>query len=529
MPRVGAPNAETKPRGVIAAGDPQTAEAGAQLLRDGGNAVDAAIAAAFAAFVCELPLCSPLGGGVCVVERGDDPPVAFDLFSRTPGLGLPVGTPAKKDFEAVTVNFGAAAQVFHVGRASVAVPLALPGLLELHRRYGARPLAAVLEPAMAFGRDGFTLGAPIAFVFDILRPIVERTAECRGLFVDDEGQIATAGARLRNRDLAATFEAIARRPDVVRELYAELAREMGPHEGGLITAEDVAAASVAEHAPVTVEHGGWRLATMPSPSTGGLLVALGLRLLEGVGRVPYLSREHVLLVGRVQEALLAERDDTFVERCADRLQVKALLADERLAAARAHARNNLLGSTTQISAIDAEGTAISLTLTNGEGSGHVLHGTGMIANNLLGEEDLHPRGFHRDPPGKPLSTMMAPTLLSRGDDRIALGSGGSNRLRTAILQVLVGLVEHEVSPDDAVHAPRLHLEIDRATKLPKITFETAGLADDVADALAAAYPPEPARFPVPNLYFGGVHLATRLGGRLDGVGDGRRGGARIVV
>src|SRR5262249_15380725 len=157
--------------------------------------------------------------------------------------------------------------------------------------------------------------------------------------------------------------------------------------------------------------------------------ALGLRLLEGVGRSPYLSREHVLLVAKAQEALLAERDESFAERCADPDLVKALLSDERVRIAREHARNNLLGSTTHISVLDDRGMALSLTLTNGEGCGHVVPGTGMIANNLLGEEDLHPRGFHRDAPGTPLSTMMAPTILSRGSDRIALGSGGSNRLR----------------------------------------------------------------------------------------------------
>ncbi|MDF2695562.1 MAG: Gamma-glutamyltransferase [Labilithrix sp.] len=516
--------------GVVAAGDPQTAEAGAKLLREGGNAIDAAVASAFAAFVCELPLCSPLGGGVCVLERAGAPPVAYDMFARTPGLGLDLGEGGRAlDFEGVAVNFGAATQVFYVGRASVAVPLALEGLLALHGRYGARPLADVVAPAISLGREGYTLGPGVAFVFDILRPIVERTAECRALFLDDNGQIATTGARLRNPDLASTLERIARHPDAVRDLHAALVREMGPENGGLITAEDVAAAAIAEHAPICVEHDGWRLATMPSPSTGGLLVALGLRLLEGVGRLPFLSRDHVLLVARVQEVLLAERDETFTERCADPVLVAALLADERLAAAREHARSNLLGSTTHISTIDAAGNAVALTLTNGEGSGHVLSGTGMLTNNLLGEEDLHPRGFHRDPAGTPLATMMAPTIVSRGADRFALGSGGSNRLRTAILQVLVGLLEHRVSPADAVHAPRLHLEIDARTKKPRIAFETAGLTDDVAAALAAAYPASPALFAAPNLYFGGVHLAMRRGERLEGVGDSRRGGAYVVV
>jgi gamma-glutamyltranspeptidase/glutathione hydrolase len=515
--------------GVVAAGDPQTAEAGAKLLRDGGNAVDAAVAAAFAAFVCELPLCSPLGGGVIVVERGREPPIAFDMFARTPGLGR-AGAPAKLDFDGVEVSFGAASQVFHVGRASVAVPLALRGLIEIHRRYGACSLENVVAPAVELGRNGYVLGPGVAFVFDILKPIVDRTPECRALFIDEAtGGIGQTGACLFNRDMASCLEDMGRRPQRADEVYDELGREMGPSKGGLITPEDIRAATIAEHAPVATEHAGWRLATMPSPSTGGVLVALGLRMLEGVGRMPFLSREHMLFVAKVQEALLHERrgGEDFALRCANPDAVRALLADERVAIARELARKNLLGSTTQISAIDGHGT-VSLTLTNGEGSGHVLPGTGMITNNLLGEEDLHPRGFHQDPPGTPLSTMMAPTLLSRGADRIALGSGGSNRLRTAILQVIVGLIEHQVTPSVAVGAPRLHLELDGAQR-PRIAFEASGLAPDVVSALGASYPPTPAVFDSPNLYFGGVHLAMRIDGTFEGVGDPRRGGARSLV
>lgn len=514
-------------RGVVAAGDPQTAEAGAQLLREGGNAVDAAVASAFAAFVCELPLCSPLGGAVCTVERGNGEQLAFDMFGRTPGLEAGPAT-AERDFGPISVNFGAAAQVFHIGRASVAVPLALVGLIQLHERLGARPLAAVLAPAIALAKDGYVLGKGCGFVFDILGPIINRTPEGRALFAKADGEIGGVGSHLKNPDMATTLADIAKRPERVRDIYAALADEFGPAHGGMITAADIAAAKLEQMAPVAVTHGKWQLTTMPFPSTGGLLVALGVRLLEGVAKHPFLSREHMLLVGKVQEALLAERDDTFRDRVSDPVLVKAMLEDERLAIARAKARS-MLGSTTQISAIDGHGNAVSMTLTNGEGSGYVLKGTGMMTNNILGEEDLHPRGFHKDAPGTAINTMMAPTILSRGEDRVALGSGGSNRLRTAILQTIVGLVEFGVPATDAVHAPRLHIEIDRASNLPKIAFETAGLAPAVAEALAAAYPPNPAAFAEPNLYFGGVHCALRLNGQFEGVGDARRGGARVIV
>ena len=211
------------------------------------------------------------------------------------------------------VDFGAATQVFHVGRASAAVPLALLGLIEAHRRYGSRPLEAVLEPGIDLGRGGYRLGPGVAFAFWVLAPIALRSVECRALFADG-ADIACADAHLFNRELASTLEAVARRPASVAELYATLAAEFGPERGGLITERDVADARVVDLTPIRVEHGGWELITMPGPSTGGVLVALGLRLLEGVGAYPYLSKEHVLRIARVQELLLAERDSPTLTR-----------------------------------------------------------------------------------------------------------------------------------------------------------------------------------------------------------------------
>jgi gamma-glutamyltranspeptidase/glutathione hydrolase len=529
---------------VVAAGDPQTARAGAELLRQGGNAVDAAVGAAFAAFVCEMPLCSPLGGGVMVLERSGEEPTALELFARAPGLGG--SAPELLDFVDVRVSFGAADQVFHVGRGSAAVPLALPGLLEAHRRWGRRPLEAVLEPAIDLARAGYVLGPGVAFVFQILRPIAERSPECRALYADGE-RIAETGARLFNRDLAATLEAVAGEPGCVGELFSALAADFGPSAGGLITARDLAEARVVEMSPIRVVHRGWELFTMPAPSVGGPLLGLGLRLLEGVGEVPFLSKAHVLRVARVQEMLLSERRERFDDPCGDPEAVRVLLDEARVEGLRARIGDDnagapgtagpaepggRLGSTTHISALDDDGGAVALTLTNGEGSGHVLGATGMVVNNLLGEEDIHPRGFHRDPPGRALCTMMAPTLLRRGADRLVLGSGGSNRLRNAILQVLVGLVEHRVDPERAVCAPRLQVEegperqrlgLDPGLNLG-IAFEAVGLDPDVVSALRTRY--DGARiFEALNLYFGGTHVAVRTGGTFSGVGDPRRGGA----
>jgi gamma-glutamyltranspeptidase/glutathione hydrolase len=235
-------------------------------------------------------------------------------------------------------------------------------------------------------------------------------------------------------------------------------------------------------------------------------------------------------VARVQEVLLEERgraslDPAFVAA------LRARLASKRSSTGTPPPENRL-GSTTHLSAIDEGGFAVSMTLTSGETCGHLLPGTGMLVNNLLGEEDLHPHGFHVDPPGTPLMTMMAPTLLRRGERRIALGSGGSNRLRNAILQVLVGLVEHGVDVETAVGASRIHLEpiSGAAGGGFRAAFEDVGLKEGVADALLAAYPHAPAVFSARHMYFGGVHAAIANGdGSFSGAGDPRRAGAVAIV
>jgi gamma-glutamyltranspeptidase/glutathione hydrolase len=182
---------------------------------------------------------------------------------------------------------------------------------------------------------------------------------------------------------------------------------------------------------------------------------------------------------------------------------------ERFAASR-------LGATTHISAVDADGWACAVTCTNGEGCGEVVPGTGIHLNNMMGEQDLSPFGFHTHPPGRRLPSMMAPTMvLEDGEPRLVLGSAGSNRIRSAILQVVIGVLDRGLDVQAAIDAPRVHLEEDIAYVEPGV--DTAELE---AEQRAIV------RFAERNLFFGGAQAVQREpGGALAGGGDPRRGGA----
>ncbi len=507
----------SKPKGAVAAGDPQTVRAGLAALRRGGNAIDAAVGAAFAAFVCEAPLCSPLGGGALVLTRPDGAAHAFDLFARTPGLG---GAPTDRDFTGIEVDFGATTQVFHAGRASAAVPLALPGLFEIHRRWGQLPLPVVAEPGVRLARDGYLLSDGIAYVFDLLWPIARSSPAAMGLYGGGDAP-AKGGARLRNPEMADVLEALARDPRTLDALHAQLAAEFGPARGGLITEADLAGLRPTEHTPIRLHHSDWSLSTMPGPSTGGVLVALGLRLMHDTAGVGFLSPAHVRAAVDVQRRLHEIRGAGLDERVRDPEFVSRLLTAPPEAPP-APEPESPLGSTTQISTLDAEGGAVSITLTNGEGCGYLLSGTGIQVNNLMGEDDIHPRGFHLDPPGYALTTMMAPTIARhRRGDLLVMGSGGSNRLRNAIMLTLSHIIDHGRSVRAAVDAPRMHLEV--ASDGYHLAYERPALTAEAASALEQAWPGA-AAFGGPNMFFGGVHTATRIGGVFGGAGDRRRGG-----
>jgi gamma-glutamyltranspeptidase/glutathione hydrolase len=181
-----------------------------------------------------------------------------------------------------------------------------------------------------------------------------------------------------------------------------------------------------------------------------------------------------------------------------------------------------LRGTTHMSVIDNKGNVAALTASNGEGCGHIVPDTGVMLNNMLGEEDLNPDGFYRWPPNRRMTSMMAPTLIICPDGRkISLGSGGSNRLRTAILQVLINIIDFAKPLHEAINQPRIHFESDLLSIEPG--FEMKAL-----EPLFESFT-NYKLWQQQNLFFGGVHSVTEHNGHFDGAGDQRRDGVAIIV
>jgi gamma-glutamyltranspeptidase/glutathione hydrolase len=477
--------------GVVAAGQRDTAEAGAEILRLGGNPVDAAIAACAAAFVAEPLLCSAGGAGIMTVAMDGAEPLAIDFFSDMPGLGP--GRPDELDFQAVHVDFGVARQVFHVGRASAAVPGLLPGLAAAHARLGSLPLGALMAPAVRLARDGVPVSVETAYTFKLLWDLLHVNPDtARTLAAGDTRP--QVGSVLRNPELAETlreFGATGRMPDRMLE---GLLTEFGPARGGLITEDDVRNYRPRIGPPVIETIGDWTICLPPSP--GGRLAML----------VTHTLAEEPPRADEVDEILRLAR------------------ASQTAHAARG--QGAWLGSTTHISVLVPGTGAAAVTITSGEGCGYLVPGTGVYLNNFLGEEDLNPHGFHRHRPGIRLPTMIAPSVALRGrTPSLALGSGGSNRIRSVVGEVLYRRVVAGVDLPAAVAAPRVHAEDDA------VWLELGGLRDPAAvqAALAARFGRVYA-FPGRDFFFGGAHsVDIDETGALHGVGDLRRGGVAVRV
>lgn len=497
----------------IASGHALTTETAAEVLRAGGNAMDAAVAAALVATVAEPVLAGLLGGGFLMAVAPGKTPKLLDFFVQTPTERRCRGD---VDCHPVLADFGRRAQGFQIGAGTIATPGVARGLWVAHQAAGRMPFAELTEPAQRLARQGVVQTPFQAQLLQVVAPILTHSPAGRALYTGSDGKLLGAGARLTNPAYAEVLEEYGREGDrfvMEGEVAAALIRHCT--DGGHLRRDDLTRYRALWREPLVHSLRDATLYLNPPPAAGGALIAFTLALLAD-DSAPALADALALTT----EARL-DADDP-----AD------LLAPESLALWRLHLaqRPRARRGTTHLSVVDGQGMMIALTLSNGEGSGTVLPDIGIMPNNMLGEDDLLPDGPESFVPDSRLSSMMCPMLIRRGREWLGLGSGGSARIRSALARVSDGLLRGQRLAV-AISAPRLHVEtaVDADGRaFEQLDYEETGLPLAEREALLARWPGARG-WAEPAMFFGGVHAVAREDrGGADAFADPRRDGAAIT-
>ena len=512
--------------GAVAAGHPATAAAAEALLLDGANAVDACLAGLLTACVAEPVLASLGGGGFLLTAPPNGNPEIIDFFAQTPRVQRPLDD---IEFSEAFADFGPARQRFHIGAGSVATPGLIAGVFAAHARHGRAPIRDVFGPAVDAARDGVLVREYDAYVMDVCSGVFGSTEKCQQTYASPSNPdlLVQSGERMRLPELADTLDVLSHEgPDLFYrgEIAALIIEALA--DGGHLSRDDLANYEVRQRTPLRAELGAYDLRTNPPPSSGGLLLAFALALrknrsdettelaqLQTVAQTMELTSEARLAALASERAHATLLESGFVATYRERL----------LQRSRAHT------NTTHLSVIDSEGGAASLTVSNGEGAGIIAPQTGIVLNNMLGEEDINPSGFHRWRENERMTSMMAPTIGKTRDGQIlALGSGGSKRIRSALLQVLLGITGQALELEEAVIRPRIHLEPSSEGN-GHLSLEPMQSMDEEALAPLLDQYPNHQLWDHTSMFFGGVHAVSWDGSRAHAAGDPRRGGTALVL
>ncbi|MGI9406767.1 MAG: gamma-glutamyltransferase, partial [Hyphomicrobiaceae bacterium] len=408
---------------------------------------------------------------------------------------------------------GPVQQAFHIGAGASATPGLVSGLASVHGDLGNLPWAALLSPAIGLARGGVPMTPFQVYLFTVVAPILTASAEAREVFAP-QGVLLGTGDMFATPRLAETLRDIARAgsEEVTGDGLAEAIVIQSQMSGGHLTRDDLASYTVERRSPLDLDWAGHSVLLNPPPAAGGALVGIGLAALGDQD----VTVETLLAAMETVNEIRREADGK-----PDRILQHPLLSGA-LAKSASHPPSSR--GTTHLSVIDAEGNAAAATVSNGEGNGLMLGETGVMLNNMLGEEDVLPDGLGSWDTNVRLSSMMAPTIVSGTDGSVmAFGSGGSNRIRTALMQVIARAAAGDADLEAAVVAPRMHLEKDGA-----LSFEDFFRAEERAVLMDRN--PDAHAWDARNMFFGGVHAVKRSAdGTFTGAGDARRGGVVALV
>jgi gamma-glutamyltranspeptidase/glutathione hydrolase len=522
----------TAPRGMVVSEDDFATNVGVKVLQAGGNAVDAAVATAFALAVTH-PAAGNLGGGGFAVVRGADGQVAALDFRET--------APAS----ATPDMYKAAPEDAVLGARAAGVPGSVAGLHALHKKYGKKPWKDVVAPAIALARDGFVVDGPFARGIAAEAKAFASFPASAALFLPD-GAPPKVGSTWKNPDLAAVLTRIAARGP--KGFYegetAKLVVDDMARSGGLITAKDLAGYRAEWREPVRFEYRGYTAYSMPLPSSGGVVLAMVARMLaeDDLKALGWHSAAHVHLVSEAWRRAYAARNQYLGDPAFVKVPLAQLLDGAHVASLRAtitplqatpSKETPVLVEgthTTHFAVVDEQGMVVALTTTVNAsfGSKLVVAGAGFLLNNEMddfatrpGEANMYglvQGAANAIAPGKRMHSSMSPTVVvdAQGQPFMVLGAQGGSRIITAVWQIFSNVVDFGMDLGRAVGEPRFHHQ-----HLPDtIYFEQDALAPEVDEALRGyGHAITPHAWPVavaPTL--------LRAGGQWTGAADPRRGG-----
>ncbi len=459
-------------RGMVVTNHPLASAAGAEMLAAGGNAVDAAIAALFTLTVVEPMMVGIFGGGMAHIRLPDGTHTVIDGLSTAPAATgpdtyRPVSDMPGPDYLETEGRENA------VGPRAVAAPGNLKAWCETLARFGRLPLGDVIDPAIRHASRGFAVTPYLSSCIEECAADLARDAEIARLYLPG-GKPAPAGHRLVQSDYAGTLRGIAREgADILyggtlgRSVTAAIAQA-----GGFLTLDDLTAYRTVERAPVRGPYRGFEIVGPPPPSSGGVHVLQMLNILEGydIAAMGFGSADHLHLVAEVLKIAFADRaaataDPAFVQVPVERLISKDYAAERRASIDLGRAQSWSAGvaagesaNTTHVTVADRDGHVISTTQTINSlfGARFILPGTGIIPNNYMYLFDPHPGKALSVQPGKRITTSQAPLIaLKDGKPAFALGLPGGLRIFGSAMQAVINLIDHGMSLQEAVEAPRL--------------------------------------------------------------------------
>ncbi len=471
-------------KGAASTGHRLTTQAALEIINAGGNAFDGAIAAAFMACVCEPVLASPAGGGFAMIHDAKGTRL-LDFFVQTP-MAKNTSSP---DFIEIEADFGNAKQLFHIGHASAATPGFMPGLFALHEKSASLPMATLIAPARKAAMQGVEITPFQNYLANVVSPILLHSQQSRAVFAPN-GNLHQSGEIFRNPALADFLNQVGKVGASAFPVESILSDQKN---SGHLRTDDFENYQVVERDSQCVEITGSNVHLNPMPAAGGILIALTF-------------------------ANLNKNTTQDIAEALKQVDIARRKSDNNLAALLKELGPPAHRGTTHISVVDDQQNACSMTLSNGEGNGYIVDDCGFMLNNMLGEADINPGGKLGWPQNTRMSSMMCPTIVEHTDGSImALGSGGSNRIRSTIFQVLVNLLLRENSIAESITSPRLHIENAH------LDFEDPD-NPKLASQLKAAFP-DHRLWPDKSMFFGGCHIVVAQSGQaFEGLGDHRRHG-----